>query len=332
MAAIAALTCWPQPTEASTLRFEQIYVFGDSLSDTGNMFQATGGVVPPSPPYQSGRFSNGPVWVEQLTSKLAASPHSTVNFAFAGATTGVAKASNFDSTLQIPGLLSQVKDFQATHPSANPNALYIVWAGANDYLGGTRSPAGPLNNLSQAVRALAAGGAKNFLVVNLPDLGKLPATRNNLSASTLTRLTKAHNSGLSQALDPLRQSLAPGTKLTLLDVNALFNQAMAEPRKSGFTNVTSPCLDRGVACNSPNEFLFWDQLHPTAAAHRAIGTLALAALMPPSTAEPFVEGSVLAIGTGVAVLQSHRLQKCKRSKPRSLGRSSNISPAAKQDS
>ncbi len=312
MVVIAALTGLPKPTHASTPQFERIYVFGDSLSDTGNVFKATEGVIPPSPPYRQGRFSNGPVWVEYLASELGSKPQ-TINFAFGGATTGVAKTSNLDGTLQIPGLLSQVRDFTAAHPNASPSALYIVWAGANDYLGDTTSPAVPLDNLSKAVRTLAAAGAHNILVVNLPDLGQLPATRNRSSASTLTRLTQAHNSGLFKILDRLSQSLAPEINLTLLDVNALFNQAIAEPGRLGFTNATAPCLDSSVVCGTPDKFLFWDSLHPTTAAHRALGILALGALTPASIAEPLVEGSVLTFGTGVALFQSTRSSlKCKR--------------------
>jgi len=318
MAAIAVLTYLPKPTHTSTPQLEQIYVFGDSLSDTGNVFKATEGVIPPSPPYEQGQFSNGPVWVEYLASKLGSSPQA-INFAFGGATTGVTKTSDLDSTPQTPGLLSQIKYFKATYANANPNALYIIWAGANDYLGGTTTPAIPLNNLSKAVRSLASAGAQNILVVNLPDLGKLPATRQSSSASTLTRLTEAHNSGLSKILDTLRQSLDPETNLTLLDVNTLFNQAIAKPGRFGFTNVTAPCLDSSVVCETPNKFLFWDSLHPTTAAHRALGTLALGALTPASITEPLIESSVLALGTGVALFQSTRsLLKCKRSRQQQL--------------
>ena len=45
--------------------FSGIVVFGDSLSDTGNFFLASGGAVA-GPPYFEGRFSDGPVWVEVL--------------------------------------------------------------------------------------------------------------------------------------------------------------------------------------------------------------------------------------------------------------------------
>jgi outer membrane lipase/esterase len=45
----------------SAQNFDQIYVFGDSLSDDGNLFKADGGVYPASPPYFNGRFSNSPI-------------------------------------------------------------------------------------------------------------------------------------------------------------------------------------------------------------------------------------------------------------------------------
>ena len=49
---------------------KDMYVFGDSLSDNGNLFDMTGGLAPPSPPYFDGRFPNGPVWVEHLDKML----------------------------------------------------------------------------------------------------------------------------------------------------------------------------------------------------------------------------------------------------------------------
>ena len=35
-------------------------MFGDSLSDTGKMYDKMRGYLPSSPPYHQGRFSNGP--------------------------------------------------------------------------------------------------------------------------------------------------------------------------------------------------------------------------------------------------------------------------------
>jgi outer membrane lipase/esterase len=51
--------------------FSNLFIFGDSLADTGNLSLLTGGAVPGNTqPYDNGRFSNGPLWVETLASGM----------------------------------------------------------------------------------------------------------------------------------------------------------------------------------------------------------------------------------------------------------------------
>ena len=45
-------------------------------------------MIPPSPTYSNGRFSNGPIWVDYLASDLGLTLNLKNNFAFGGATTG----------------------------------------------------------------------------------------------------------------------------------------------------------------------------------------------------------------------------------------------------
>ncbi|MFB2897520.1 SGNH/GDSL hydrolase family protein [Aerosakkonemataceae cyanobacterium BLCC-F50] len=244
----------------------QIYVFGDSLSDVGNVYQATNGKSPPSPPYFKGRYSNGPVWVEYLASGLKLTSNLNNNFAYGGAKTG-------DSQDLPPGVLAQIQRFKVKNPTANPKALYIIWAGANDYLGGATDTTTPINNLATAVKRLAEIGAKNIVVVNLPDLGKLPATRTTERAKSLSSLSQNHNSGLAASMKTLRQKFAD-TNIRYVDVNALFNQVYTAPGKYGFNNVTQACLREEVVCDRPNEYLFWDGIHPSTAAHKLLVQLA----------------------------------------------------------
>src|SRR5215475_11575436 len=106
----------------SATTLTKLVVFGDSLSDTGNLFAATFGAVPPSPPYFQGRFSNGPVWVDALARKLTLPVE---NFAIGGALTG--HENEFDA-LGGPfgGLLDEIKAFVRANPAgADPNALYV---------------------------------------------------------------------------------------------------------------------------------------------------------------------------------------------------------------
>ncbi len=265
--AIAIVTLCQSPNIILAQNISQIYVFGDSLSDTGKVYQATNKENPPSPPYFQGRYSNGPVWVEYLAPKLNLTFNPNNNFAYGGAKTG-------DSQTLPPGVLAQIETFKASNPNRDRNALYIIWAGANDYLGGATNTTIPINNLTLAVKSLAAIGAKNILVVNLPDLGNLPGTRTTERSQSLNNLTKKHNVELAASLNRLSQQLSGGIDITYLDVNQLFNQVIKSPEKFGFANVTQACLNQGNVCNNPDQYLFWDDIHPSTAAHKLLVDLA----------------------------------------------------------
>lgn len=261
------------PNLVMASNFSEIYVFGDSLSDTGQLFQQSQAQIPPSALYFEGRFSNGPVWVEYLAEQLNIPFNPETNFAYGGATTGEMNRNETPSR----GLLDQVNRFQQTQDSADPNALYIVWAGPNDYLGNQeRNPNQPVSNVSEAIATLAAMGAQNFLVPNLPDLGNLPATRNQQSSVQLNELIRLHNQGLAQSLQQLSSRLGSEVEIIPLNVNEIYNRVLDNPADFGFRNVTEPCVNqqRGMICQNPQEYLFWDDIHPTTFAHEKLGVYA----------------------------------------------------------
>ncbi len=249
----------------------ELYVFGDSLSDVGTVFRATGGTYPPSPTYFQGRYSNGRVWAEYLADRLHLSSRQTNNFACGGATTGSER-----NTL-VPGLLTQVQSFTQTHQQTNPNGLYVLWAGANDYLQGVSSATVPVENLTGAITSLVGVGAKKILVANLPDLGQLPATRTSANSASLSALTQSHNQGLRRSLKLLSQQYSD-LQIVTLDANTLYRDAITNPAAFGFTNVISSCLSGSRACGNSDQFLFWDGIHPTTAAHRILGEAAFSAI------------------------------------------------------
>ena len=171
-------------------------------------------------------------------------------------------------------LLLQVQSFTQTHPNANADSLYILWAGANDYLQGMTNTALPVANITQAIESLARIGATKMLVANLPDLGQLPATRNSANAKALINFAQSHNLGLRRSLKQLQQQY-PQLRIVTLDANALYRQAIAQPSVFGFTNVTQSCCQVLSTVAIPTSFCsgivsirrppliaFWQRRHP----------------------------------------------------------------------
>ena len=52
---------------AQAPHYTNLYVFGDSYYDVGNLYAAFGR---PGPPYYDGRLSNGPIWVDHIAGFL----------------------------------------------------------------------------------------------------------------------------------------------------------------------------------------------------------------------------------------------------------------------
>ncbi|WP_293040481.1 SGNH/GDSL hydrolase family protein [Moorena sp. SIO1F2] len=320
----------PSEARAYDLDFSNLYVFGDSLSDPGNVFNISKAgnqvnptipIIPQSPPYFQGRFSNGPIWVDYLADALdievkrsadlsvvlpespilspititpdgprvsfffnGATTNQSVNFAFGGSQAGLAGLGEFGALL--PGLLTQVAGFTndliVSDQIGDPNALYILWSGANDYQSADPpNPTQVVGNIQTAVNSLYNFGARNFLVLNLPDLGKIPLSLRlgSVLSTGLTDLTDQHNSLLDSTLNLLSQSLAD-INLISFDANNLFNQILTNPGNFGFTNVTEGCLDETtfIACANPDEFVFWDSIHPTTASHQILAESTIALL------------------------------------------------------
>ncbi|NJN02721.1 MAG: SGNH/GDSL hydrolase family protein [Leptolyngbyaceae cyanobacterium SL_1_1] len=307
------------PLAASAATFSQLFVFGDSLSDTGNLYAQTSALIPflpvgipASPPYAQ-KFSNDDLWVEYLADELLPGPGAIAvnNFAVGGATTSNFNIiNNFNAVLPFPvvpdfdGIQDQVFDsYLGLSPVIDPDALYTLWGGANDYLGGgVTDPTIPVNNLETAITAFVDAGVKNLLVLNLPDLGQLPvASSDPVQAAALTAIANQHNTLLAQAVQGISQ-------VKLFDVKTLFDQALAGG--FGFTNTTAPCLQgfvapltglAGVPCSNPDGFLFWDDVHPTTRAHEEIAKAVLVELHQDkpvvSTPEPVSGLSLLALGS-----------------------------------
>jgi phospholipase/lecithinase/hemolysin len=276
---VLALGLGSAAAQGKSQPFSHIFVFGDSLSDTGNFYRLSGG-FPPSP-YYNGRFCNGPVWVEHLAGELGMAIQPGENFAVAGATTGTINYNNGFLGKTYPGLLDEVTQYQELGPVSEPaRALYIVEAGANDFLvafGTGMSPqsmiANGVSNTVFAIQELAGSGARHILVMNVPDLGITPFGVSSGMGPALTQLSAVYNQYLSLALDQLA---AAGVPTIRLDSFTVLQMMFSNPSAYNFSNVTAPYLATG---GDVNTFLFWDDFHPTTRGHQVLAEVAVQQLL-----------------------------------------------------
>lgn len=298
--------------------YSAFYVFGDSLSDVGNLYAAIG---LPASPYANGQFSNGPIWVRDLANELQLGPITPsslggTDYAYGYATTGYV-------VTPVPSVQSQISGiFLPTHGGSAPSsALYSVWAGANDLFqiaSGVSTPADLPAAEAQAaaaaavqaqnVKALVDAGARNILVPLVPDLGKTPTFNGSLlTAGVGTALSSAFNAALVDGLKLLNGT--PGLSLSILDTFAAIDDIVQNPGKYGLTDVSGRCYEAppqdysggGTVCADPASYLFWDWVHPTAAGHALIADAAFA-LVP----EP---GSIAVFATGLTVFCTLRRRR-----------------------
>ncbi|MGI9241945.1 MAG: SGNH/GDSL hydrolase family protein [Verrucomicrobiales bacterium] len=256
--------------------FTKIYAFGDSLCDTGNFFALTGS---PGAPYFEGRFSNGLVWIEYLAEEMGMRPDDVVNYAVGGASTGRENERDIPGLTNFPGLQDEIDYFEEDlgGKSADQRALYIVWAGANDFLiADAKTPEEieatiktAIGNTVVAALRLYEAGARRILVPGLPDLGLTPYGQLGGQSAQLSYVTYLYNEALEAALDQLE---AAGIRTSRLDSAQLIQDMVAEPAAFGLSNATDPFLAVG---GDPSGFLFWDAIHPSTTGHWSIAQEAM---------------------------------------------------------
>lgn len=187
------------------------------------------------------------------------------------------------------GMDSQVGWFQAdlgNNPGWNvSDALFVLWGGGNDYFGYLDS-GGPIPtpalNLRQRIETLIALGATAFLTCNLPPLGDTPAYRGTSQQAEANQLSEQFAADWQQQVNEL-SALHPQCAFYYLDVYAAFQQIVANPENYGLRNVTDPAFDGSTVVSNADEYLFWDNVHPTRVGHALIGAAAYNQIIPEPT-------------------------------------------------
>lgn len=297
---------------AGAAPFTDIYFFGDSLSDAGNVGKLTLGIYPNSP-YAPGRFSNGPVWTEYFAASMGFPAAGNAagmslgpsyfniqipgnggnNYAIGGARNDI--SGTLDSFGIPSGIFWQLQYYLSrSNVTANPNALYVLFGGGNDLRDASLlDPAARDAAANVAAQYLAFTmyileqvGARNFLVLNAPDIGNTPEARivrNNEASATAA--TQAYNAALAFYFNYF-DTVLTRSNFYLLDTFSLFEGVYADAMSGGMiyglTNATTPCFAgyAGSAGADCAVSIFADDIHPTTAVHQLLADAAYDLLNP----------------------------------------------------
>ncbi len=267
---------------ASAQSYSRLVVFGDSLSDNGNLYLATGGSTPASPPYGAGRFSNGPVFTERLgfnAANFMGPVTGSINYAFGGART--------DSQAQPLGMRLQLAQYQQRGGTFGANDLVSVLGGANNIFqglpaaGASSNPTGSItpvalgaaSDMNFIVNSIAQAGAGTVLVTNLPKLSLTPQFRATPAAPLADFAVTTFNGALLTGLNATAAA-RPGTNIILMDLFKVGDVISGNPSAFGVSNVTQACFNGVTVCSNPDSYFYFDGVHPTAKGHEVIARLA----------------------------------------------------------
>jgi outer membrane lipase/esterase len=299
--ATTCLTTICLSTTANAADYSSTVFFGDSLSDAGTY----AALVQPTFP-GTGKFTTNPglVWSEDLAKALGTEATPAVNggsnYAAGGAR--VSKNPGYPSTTGFiaaaPAIETQISSYLANNGGrADHNALYSVWAGANDLFAYRDANAASVYaadpmpqvaaQLATQIGGLKNAGARHVIVFNLPDIGATPGALADGPAAVAesTQLSQTYNHELFTQLS------AQGISVIPIDTFNLLRLIVANPTRFGFTDVTTPACT-GVAssliCNASNyaagsnqNHLFADDVHPSTATHAALAEYVLGVLAAP---------------------------------------------------
>lgn len=280
--------------------FSELVIFGDSLSDTGNLASLKGDFPPP---YSMNRVSNGPIMVDILAELLGleanpslhlVGPPQGSNFAVAGAK--AAGATGIDLSDQVQGFLATAAGGDIS------TALYLISIGGNDVRSARDTPAfrgavailrAAADSIAANIRTLIQAGAVNFLVVNSPDIGQIPETRliaDQLGDSKFVWQATFKSFWFNHLLKQRLAAIKKNSDVRLTEFEAMPFAADITRNASGLNlvNTDDNCFSTQNSMFTPSceeiggnfdRFFYFDEIHPTSVVHQRIGR-ALYAVVP----------------------------------------------------
>jgi len=298
--------------------YSNLYVFGDSLSDCGQLFlsgkafRATNWTDPSDP-----SSSLADVWSQYFSRSMGfgeLQPSTPVSRDFLG--TDYAVVANrtgqvLDSITQPNGSsvfgLKTRDGYLIENPHADGHALYVVWGGGNDLRDGRDKLAGGTSqdivvndiqaaaeNLVAGVRALSAAGARYILVPNMVNIGDVPESAYYGREAEGQVISREFNDQLLSGVN------SSGANVILADVYTFFEEVVDNAASFGYSTenhnavayfngifyITGIPAAEGVngagsTSPDPSKYVFFDGIHPTTKTHRMIAQYFESLLMAP---------------------------------------------------
>lgn len=254
--------------------FDVVVGFGDSTTDTDNVYKLTNENWPIVPPYYRGRFTNGPVWIEWLGIPTID------NYAHGGSTSDDKLIQGYSASGKqiVPGARQQIQMYLNKTKSQKKDfsqTLFAIWSGNNDYFFNTSlNPSQVTERLIILIEDLLKTGAKHVLIMNKIPGEMLPYIKTSDEANAARIRSIHHNGNLTASVKQLQKN-RPDVSIYLFDIYSLMLEIknnntldLANKTANCWTVMTNEVL---VSCSNPNSYFFVDQYHFSARVHRFIG-------------------------------------------------------------
>jgi phospholipase/lecithinase/hemolysin len=262
---LSAATSRAQTTPAPNPHpYTQLYVFGDSYSDSGSGYLDTNG--PTAVAYLAQRLGIPFTYYGDPTSKGKG-----LNFAISGAGSGAGAGRRYPTGEMLSiGMKNQVDNFVAFTksgdiPKFDPEQTMFFFAGGLNDRG---KPDGyARTNIEDEIETLYSLGARRFMVALLPTKIRQFATAGTMFNPELAKIPA--------------EELAkyPDIRIANSNWGDFMDEVMTNPAKYGITDTTSPCAGRNIhhedttPCAAPDAHFFYHEGHPSMAVHKAVGDM-----------------------------------------------------------
>jgi phospholipase/lecithinase/hemolysin len=270
-------------------KITKLLVFGDSLSDPGNLNKLTQGAALPPRVFYKSRFANGPIWTDYVSQSL--------NWGMDNFAVGFAETKNGGSMgeADIPSLLQQISGSKSELKKFDfASTLVVIWIGPQNYIKNAVKAQDANQNpvtetlekqVKQAIADIQDGiedltdiGFRQFVIGTMPELGGLsrnPKDPPKASDAVLYAVTAAHNTALRAMIKDLPNEM-PEVNVTVFQAHEINLKTNENPKAYGFHLLDAPCYVGNIQgrfdgvkafCTDPSGYKYWEHVHPSSKMH-----------------------------------------------------------------